>query len=334
MISFDHPLYFVLLSFLPVGIYLRHFWRGRGGRIRFSFAKWKGEAFTYSAIGLRLLRLIGSCSFWLATGSLILAMAGPIVVTRETVYLTRGMDIMIVLDESPSMSARDFNPGNRFESAREVIRRFIAARENDAIGLVSFSREAALRVPPTLDRATLTARLEELTIMSLGDGTAIGLGLSVAAMHLERSGAAERIILLVTDGENNAGEILPETAADLAMRLGIRIYTIGVGTQGEVPIEYTDPTTGILRQGMFDSRFNEELLVEIAEQTGGRYYAARSPGALQAVFRSIDGIETTGKQARIDVRAGRIHADFIMIALVLLLLDFLIRIVLLREVLS
>jgi len=334
MMSFDAPGYLTLLSLIPVGVYLHHVWRGRGGRISLSFAKWRGDSFAYPAFFLRTVLFLSHMSFWGAVAAVIVAAAGPVTVERETVYLNRGMDIMSVLDESPSMSARDFQPVNRFEAAKEVIRRFVAGRPNDAVGLVSFSREAALRVPVTLDTDTLVDRLDELRIMSLGDGTAIGLGMSVASLHLEKSDGVDQIMLLITDGENNAGEILPETATDIASRLGIRVYAIGVGTQGEVPIEYTDPETGIVRKGMFDSRYNEPLLRQIAESTGGRYYSARTPGALNAVFRAIDGIETTEKRVRIDVHTTPLYGRFVIVALVLLLANFLMRTVVLKEVLA
>jgi Ca-activated chloride channel family protein len=334
MISFDSPVYLGLLSFIPLGVYLHHFYRGRGGRISFPFTKWHGEAFTYPARVLKSVLFLAHLCFWGALSAIVIAIAGPVRVERETVYLNRGMDIMIVLDESPSMSARDFQPENRFEAAKEVIRAFVAGRPNDSVGLVSFSREAALRVPSTLDRSTLLERLDALRIMSLGDGTAIGLGISVAALHLERSGGTDQVILLITDGENNAGEILPETATDLAARLGIRIYAIGVGTQGEVPIEYTDPSTGVVRRGMFESRYNEPLLRQIAETTGGKYYAAKTPGALNAVFRSIDGIETSERRARIDVHTTPLYDRVVILALLLLLANFIIRSILLKEVLA
>ena len=357
MISFETPVYFGLLSLVPLGIYFLHFYRGRGGRIRFSFSKWRGESFSYPAYVLRAILFLTHLSFWAGVALLIVALAGPVKTVRETIYLSEGLRIIIVLDESPSMSAKDFQPENRFEAAKDVIVEFASSRPNDAIGLVSFSRDAALRVPPTLDTTTLIARLDDLRIMSLGDGTAIGMGLSVAAMHLERSrgsrdlstiGGArsgersgERsgarmggVIVLITDGENNAGEILPETATDIASRLGIRVYAVGIGTSGEVPIEYTDPETGIVRTGMFESRFNEDLLKNIAESTGGQYYSAQSPGALNAVFRSIDALETTEKRVRIEVKSKSLYAPLLWIAGLLFLVNFVFRSIVLREVLA
>ena len=168
--------------------------------------------------------------------------------------------------------------------------------------------------------------------MSLGVGTAIGMGLAVAALHLEESDGTAKIIVLITDGENNAGEILPSTAAEIARKLAIRIYSIGMGTQGEVLIEYRDPETGVVLKGLFESRFNEQLLREIAESSGGRYFPAKTPGALNAVFRTIHTQETTEKRVRFRVHTIPLYRTFIFIGLALILFDFLVRKFLLKEI--
>jgi Ca-activated chloride channel homolog len=331
--TLETPSYLLLLLLLPLGVYFRHFHRHRGGRLPFAFAMWNGPKVGVPGGLMRVLLFVGAVFFWAGIGSIIVALAGPGQTVRERLYLNRGLDIMIVLDESPSMSAQDFQPDNRFETAKTVIRDFLSQRENDAVGLVSFSREAALRVPPTFDREVFLERLASLQIMSLGDGTAIGMGIAVAALHLEKSTASHGIIVLLTDGENNAGEIQPESAAEIAANLGIKIYVIGIGTQGEVPIEYTDPETGILKKGMFSSRFNEQLLAEMAQSAGGRYFSAKSPGALASVFRTIDTIETGEKRSKIRIRAEARYYIFVIIGLCCILLEFLIRKGLYREVL-
>ena len=331
MVSFESPSFFFLLALIPVGIFIRHFWNRRGGRVQYSIGIWKGDSISVPQRGVKFLLFISSALFWGGVVVLIIAMAGPARTEREKIYLTRGIDIMIVLDESPSMSAKDFMPVNRFESAKDVIQTFVRIRENDPIGLVSFSKEAAIRVPPTLDREWFLEQMEQLQIMSLGDGTAVGMGIAVAALHLEKSGAEAKIIVLLTDGENNAGEILPESAADLAALLGIRIYAIGIGTEGEVPIEYVDPNSGKLHKGVFESRFNEELLIEIAEVSGGRYFSVESPGALGSVFRTIDSVETTERRTKIRIKTIPRHRTVILIGLCLIFLDFFIRRLVLRE---
>ena len=333
MWTLETPSYLLLFLLLPVGVYFRHFHRHRGGRLPFAFAMWHGAKVGMPGGLMRGLLFLGTVSFWVGLGCIIVALAGPGQTVRERLYLNRGLDIMIVLDESPSMSAQDFQPDNRFETAKKVIRDFLSQRENDAVGLVSFSREAALRVPPTFDREAFLERLASLRIMSLGDGTAIGMGIAVAALHLEKTTASQGIIVLLTDGENNAGEIQPESAAEIAANLGIKIYVIGIGTQGEWPIEYTDPNTGILKKGMFNSRFDEQLLADLAESAGGRYFSAKSPGALASVFRTIDTIETGEKRSKIRIRTDARYRIFVIIGLCCILFEFLIRKGLYREVL-
>ena len=327
------PVFLILLVLVPLGIYFRHFWRGRGGKIPFPFHTWGEAGFTPSFRGLRLLRGLAILFFWLGTVALILATARPATVDRQRVYLTRGVDIMIVLDESPSMAARDFVPENRFETAREVIREFVSRRENDPIGLVSFGREAALRVPPTTYYDEVLRALDGLGIMTLGDGTAIGMGLAVASLHLSASSASEKVIILLTDGENNAGELVPETAARVAAQLGIRIYAIGIGNTEETRLEFTDPNTGQTYRGTFEGGFDEALLRQVADTSGGAYFYAGTSGTLASVFEAIDSIETVEKRVRIDVQTTPYHRPFILFGLAAIGLDMVIRKWLLREVL-
>lgn len=334
MWTLEQPGFLFLLLLLPAGVYFRHLYRRRGSKLPFSTSLWRGARVTVPNRFMRFVLFLGSFIFWSGIVFLIIAMAGPGKSVRERLYLNRGFDIMIVLDESPSMSAQDFQPENRFETAKNVIRDFLSQRENDAVGLVSFSTEAALRVPPTFDREAFLTRLDSLSIMSLGEGTAIGMGIAVAVLHLERSSADQGIIVLLTDGENNTGEIQPESAAAIAANLGIRIYVIGIGSQGEVTIELKDPKTGTVTKGRWNSRFDEELLVRTAETAGGRYFSAKSPGALAAVFRTIDSIETGEKRSKIRIRTEPRYHIFIIIGLCCILFDFLIRKGFYREVFS
>jgi Ca-activated chloride channel family protein len=333
MWTLENPAVLFLLLLLPVGIYLRHFWKGRGSKIVFAFAVWKGEGFKPKLRFLSFLYGTANCAFWAAAAFLILAAAGPALLERERVFLSRGTDLMIVLDESPSMAAQDFPPVNRFETARSVIEEFIERRDNDPLGLVSFGADAAMRVPPTLDYDVVLKSLNELRIMDLGDGTAIGMGIAVAALHLKSSSAREKVIILLTDGVNNAGEILPETAAEIAEGLGIRIYSIGIGDETATEIEFTDPHTGKTYRGSFEGGFDEALLQRIAEVTGGAYFYAGSPGTLEAVFQAIDSIETVEKHVRIQVRTEKKYQLFILLSLGLFFFDYLIRRFLLRELL-
>lgn len=229
--------------------------------------------------------------------------------------------MLIVLDESPSMSATDFKPENRFLSAKQVIKDFTLARENDQIGLVTFSSEAMLRVPPTLDYSNLLEVLDSLQMMELGDGTAIGKGISVATLHLESSRAKTRVIILITDGVNNEGSVKPETAAQLAANLGIRIYTIGIGKESDLEWIFVNPKTGEEYLAT-SSQFDEKLLRQIAALSGGKYFFAGKPSTLSDIFEEIDSRETSEKRIRISVKRIPMQNPFILLGMILICLSF------------
>jgi len=333
MLVIDTPALLLLLLALFPAIYFRHFWRRRGGKLILPFGVWNGRGFMPPANPMALAIGIGSIAFWLGVASLIFALSGPEVVRREQSFLNRGADVMIVLDQSPTMAARDFQPNNRFDSAKSVISDFISRRQNDPIGLVGFGAEASLRVPPTLDYAHVLTVLQSMRIMEMGDGTAIGMGIAVAALHLADSSATRRIIILLTDGINNAGEILPETAAEAAASLGIEVYVVGVGSGDEVEIEFDDPRTGQHYRGTVSDGFDETLLRNIAQIGGGRYFYAGSSGALQSVFETIDSVEHVEQRSLLRVIREPIDRVFILFGLICVGFDFLIRRLLAREVL-
>jgi len=321
----ERPGYLLLILVVPVLVYLRHFWPHRGGRILFPFSLWQGERFRAPVTARRILIRLAALLFWGAWVLLIVALAGPTRTERERIYLSRGADIMLVVDQSASMAAQDFQPVNRFAASRAVIRRFVEQRDNDHIGLVGFSAEAALRVPPTLQYDHLLTSLDGMELMELGDGTAIGMGLALATLHLQGSDASRQVIILLTDGVNNAGEISPEAAAEVAGREGVRIYTIGVGSGREAAIEVRDPEDGQLYRGTIRDGYDEETLRRIAELSGGRYFSAGSPGALAAIFSAIGTAEETERRVRVEVRRYPQHRQLILLALLLLVGDLFIR---------
>jgi Ca-activated chloride channel family protein len=230
---------------------------------------------------IRVLDLAGALALFAAA-------AGPVFISTELVWLNRGADILFVVDISPSMAGIDMNGSKRFDAARRLARDFAERRPSDAIGLVAVGNEASLMVPPTVDRSALYSRLETLQIGELGDGTALGLGLGIAALHIRNSTAPRRAVALITDGENNAGAIHPETAAAALKDSGAALWVVGVGGGGEVPIDYVDPVTRIRRTGIFDSRFNADSLRAIARSGGGHYIGAPSAGSLSQAFSLID----------------------------------------------
>ncbi len=230
-----------------------------------------------------------------------------------------GIDIVITLDISGSMRALDFQPDNRLEVAKRIIREFIAARPRDRIGLTLFASRAFTQCPLTLDRSILTGFLDEVEIGLIEDGTAIGLGLATAVNRLRHSEAESKTVILLTDGSNNVPTLEPETAAELAQALGVRVYTIGVGKRGRVPF----PRTGAFgtRTVMVEMPIDEELLKSIAEITGGRYWRAENPEALNEVFASIDELETSRYKTSVSTWYDERMSLLILPALLLLLLE-------------
>lgn len=321
----DRPIYLLLYLLLPVLYYIRHIHRWRGGRLPVPFAIYNGGVFRPPKTIRVLLLRVSSLMFWAGLALLILALTGPTRTERERIYLSRGIDIMLVLDVSPSMAAEDFQPVNRFETARSVIRRFVDQRPNDQIGLVAFSAEAALRVPPTLNYDHLVDSLDALQLMELGDGTAIGMGVALASLHLQGSSASERVIVLLTDGVNNAGEISPQAAAEVAGDAGVRIYAIGVGSGQEARIEVRDPETGQLYRGTVRGSYDQSTLERIAELSGGSYFTAGSAGTLESVFDAIGTAESTERRVQIRVLRQPHHRILLMWALGLLVAEVLLR---------
>ena len=330
---FDRPVVLLALLSLIPAVYFRHFWPSRGGKIVFPFAAWKRRGFVPPATLASLVLAIGGIGFWVGTAFLIVAAAGPQIVRREQVYITRGIDIVFALDQSPTMAAKDFQPENRFEAAKRVIERFVSGRQNDPVGLVGFGREASLRVPPTLDYDHLLAVLDSMEVWELGDGTAVGMGLAVAVLHLSRSTAPRRVIVLLTDGVNNAGEILPETAAAAAAAMGVQVYVVGIGSGETVEFEAVNPETGERQRGTFPDGFDEELLRAVATAGGGTYFYAGTSGALESVFEAIDTVERLEQRSLLRVESEPRFRLFAFVGLLLVLFDFLIRRFFVREVL-
>jgi Ca-activated chloride channel homolog len=208
---------------------------------------------------------------------------------------TQGVDIMVALDVSGSMAAEDFQPHNRLEVAKQVVAGFVERRRSDRTGLVVFAGKSLTKSPPTTDAAVLLRQLDDVKLEMLPDGTAIGSGLATSLTRLRRSKAKSRVIVLVTDGANNAGEIDPATATDLARALEVRVYTVLVGRGGEVPMpmQVRDPFTGQIsrRTVSVTVDIDEGLLETIAQRTGGEFFRASDPTALRDIFERIDRLE-------------------------------------------
>jgi Ca-activated chloride channel family protein len=254
--------------------------------------------------------------------ALILAAAGPRIGGDTVEIKQEGIAIVITIDISSSMLAEDFAPSNRLEVAKRQAVGFIRGRTADRIGLVAFAGEALTQVPVTLDYPVIEQAVMDLKIGSLEDGTAIGSGLATAVNRLRRSPDKSKVVLLLTDGENNKGLIDPRTAAATAAAFGIKVYTIGVGTIGEAPIP-TGRGLGGFRYELLPVRIDEPLLQEIAQKTGGRYFRAKDSEALSRIFRQIDALEKTPIQVTRYTQYNEATRPLILLAIAALGLELL-----------
>ncbi len=237
----------------------------------------------------------------LALAAWVVAAAGPRLPGGPTAIRREGISIVIALDVSSSMLAEDFSPANRLEVAKRQAITFIRARAADRIGLVAFAGQAITQMPLTLDHPVLEQAVRDLRVGTLEDGTAIGSGLATAVNRLRRVPSPSRVVLLLSDGENNRGEIDPRTAAAAAGSFGVKVHTIAVGTIGEARMPTGRGLTGF-RYEMLPVRIDEALLRDIATQTGGKYFRATDPQSLSRIFQEIDQLET----APVDERRRRL----------------------------
>lgn len=243
---------------------------------------------------------------------------------------TEGIDIMMALDVSGTMLAEDFTP-NRLEAAKSVAADFVRNRPNDQIGLVVFAGESFTQCPLTTDTASLVHLIESVEFGQIEDGTAIGLGLATAVSRMKEDSVASKVIILLTDGSNNRGEIDPITAADIAKGCKIRVYTIGVGSYGQARAAV--PTPYGIQYAMVDSEFDEGTLKRIAETTGGQYFRATDETSLMEIYNQIDQLEKTKLHTRLYHRSH--HEDFmpfLLAALGCLLLEIILRYFVLRTI--
>jgi Ca-activated chloride channel family protein len=255
---------------------------------------------------------------------LVLALSRPQLGYAWEESLTQGIDIQLVLDISGSMGAEDFQPKDRLSVAKQVVKEFIAGRPGDRIGVTIFSGAAMTRAPLTTDRDMLGMIVDSVELNSLPDGTAIGVALASAAARLRDSQAKTKVVVLVTDGANNAGAIDPVSAASLCKGLGLKVYTIGVGSAGKVPVPLPvqDPVTGrtVTRRFIMNVPVDEALLRQIAGRTGGQFFRATDREGLRRIFRSIDQLEKTPLQVKRYVRYREAFPPLVWAGLALLLL--------------
>lgn len=327
MIEFARPWFFALLPLVAACAW----WRSRGapaaGRLRhphLGLLDGGDRGWRVRAAGLL------PWASALALALLVAAAAGPRQSHHTEEVEGEGIDIVLALDVSGTMLSLDFQPLDRLESAKAVIRDFVAGRPHDQIGLVVFAGRAFTQCPLTLDHAVLTGFLDEIRVGLIDDGTAIGLGLATAVSRLQKSTSPSRTIILLTDGENNVPTLEPETAARLAQTFGIRVYSVAIGREGLVPFPVEDPIFG-RRTRQVESRIDLDLLRRIADTTGGEMFQATDPEALQAIFRRIDELEKVRYRTTVSTWYRERMAWFAVPGLVLLVLEALLSVTWLRR---
>lgn len=246
-----------------------------------------------------------------------MALARPQEGLKQSEVETRGVDIMLAIDISPSMGSEDFRPRNRLYVAKETAEEFVRQRPHDRIGLIGFAATAFTQCPLTLDHESLLELIESLDFGLAEDGTAIGMGLATAVSGLRRSTTPSKVVVLLTDGENNRGAIDPPTSAEIAHALGIRVYTILVGRGGIVPVPVSDPLRGT-RIEMRRMDVDESALRQIADRTGGRFFRAQESSALKDIYSAIDHLERAPIKS-IEYREYRDLGPYVLLAAALVL---------------
>jgi Ca-activated chloride channel family protein len=280
-----------------------------------------------------------SCKVWLrhlpfvlrmmVVALLIVVLARPQSTNSWQNSSTEGIDIILAMDISSSMLAQDLKP-DRLEAAKDVAASFINGRPNDNIGLVLFSGESFTQCPLTTDHTVLLNLFKDIKSGMINDGTAIGLGLANAVSRIKDSQAISKVIILLTDGSNNMGEIAPVTAADIAKAFGVRVYTIGVGTKGMAPYPF-QTAFGIQYQNI-QVEIDESTLKQIAVTTGGQYFRATDNASLRNIYTEIDQMEKTKISVQEFSKKQEEYKDFALLIFVLLVLEILLRNTLLRNI--
>ena len=323
-LTFAHPYFFALFALLPV----LYWWQHRQRKLQkpaLRLTTLQGLSQAGSSPVIVLKKLLPALRY-LALSALIIAIARPQSTNTTINSDTEGIDIVLSMDISGSMTAEDFSP-NRLEAAKEVAFSFVDMRPSDRMGLVIFSGESYTLCPLTIDHNVLKEQIGSIKNGLVQDGTAIGMGLATAVDRLRTSKAKSKVIVLMTDGVNNSGMIDPLTALEIAKIYKIKVYTIGIGAQGKAPV--TVPGMG--RQ-MMDASIDEPLLRRIAAETGGNYYRATGNKKLKSIYESIDKLEKSTIEVTSYKRRAELFLPFALLAACLLALELALNFSVLRSI--
>lgn len=333
---FASPIYFLLLIPL-IAVFGWNWWNEKKKRPSIQYSSLRVFRDIRPGLRVRLMRVPDLLKL-IALGFVVVALARPQRADTQVKRNVEGVDIMIVLDISDSMLIEDMKPLNRIEAAKDAMSKFVKSRTSDRIGIVIFAGEAFTLVPLTLDYDLILSRISEITtaeVARIKDGTAIGVGLALAAGRLKESTAKSRIMIFATDGENNSGTIDPETGLEIAKGYGVKIYSMGMGKSGptRIPVYARDVFGNKVKTYQpFESTVNVDLLQRMASETGGKYFRADQEDSLQKVFHEIDQMEKTKIDVNKYVRYTELFPIYLKIALVLYLLALGLRLTVLRRV--
>jgi Ca-activated chloride channel family protein len=318
-VTFLNPQFFWLFALMPLAI-AWYIWKYKQQAATLKISSLKGFGKGSVLAKLQPLLLVLRLA---ALSAIIVAMARPrtVDVSNKT-KTTKGVDIVIAVDVSGSMLAKDLKP-NRMEALKRVAADFVEKRPNDRIGLVVYAAEAYTKTPVTSDKAIVLDAISSIKYdNTLQDGTGIGMGLTTAVNRLKDSKAKSKVIILLTDGVNNAGFIEPETASDIAQQYGIKVYTIGIGTNGMAEFPYAIAPNGQFLFRMMQVEIDEKLMQSIARKTGGKYFRATSNNRLQQIYNEINKLETTEIQELRFYDYDEKYRPWVCFAGLLLLLEF------------
>ncbi len=327
-INFIHPWFFLLLLLIPLVAYLRYKQRGQHhASLKMPTLQAVKNIGSWKVVLQKWLPLLRALAFV----ALVFALARPQATLKEENVTADGIDIFLVIDLSSSMLAQDFKP-DRLEVSKRVAADFVDKRPYDRIGLAVFAGEAFTQCPLTTDHNVLKDFISELRCGLLEDGTAIGMGLATAVNRIKDSDAESKVVILLTDGVNNAGYVKPLTAAEISKEFEVKVYTIGVGSEGEALAPTSRRSDGRYQFSRTRVEIDEDLLTQIAEMTGGKYFRAVNEKRLELIYNEIDRLEKTEIEVTTIKRYSEEFYRFVWVALALLLLELLLRFSVLRSI--
>lgn len=334
MINFQNPYGLFLILLIPLFFLMRKIGLLKKIAFKAVLADWNGIFFSWNGKFQKFWTIFSKFAAILGFFLCVIAFADPVISEQKKVFTALGTDVIFAIDTSPSMAAKDVNSANdvsRLDASKDAIFALLKETQGSRFGVVALGSSASVLVPATTDFSFLTEQIKNIKIGSLGNGSAIGDGICTAVFHLASSSAPKKCVILLTDGENNAGEIHPETGAKLAAESGVSLYVVGIGTKGTVPIEYVDPLTGKNYFGYLDSDFDSASLKKIAQIGGGAYFESETLENLSDVLQNVTKTESAAQNFTYEITTIRLYKKILAIVIIIFLLIFIIKTLILKE---